>query len=85
MRPLWFTTHAVVDRMEADPEFARFVHLSEEEFKDMDFSEYGEDEPIDIVYRHIGDPDWTIRIVASWDRSRTTICFPWEEIEEETE
>ena len=83
MRPMWYATHAVLDRMERDQEFARFVHLSEEAFKQTDFSEYEEDEPVEIVFRRSAHPDWTIRIVASWDRSKVTICCPGEELDDE--
>lgn len=83
MRPMWYATHAVVDKAEADPEFAKFVHESEEEFKDRDFSEYGKDEPVEIVYRRTAHPDWAIRIVTNWDRSKTTISFPGEELDDE--
>ena len=83
MRPLWQATHAVVAKVESDPEFARFVHVSEKIFKRSAFSECEKDEPVESVYRSTGYPDWAIRIAASWDRSKVTICFSWEEIDDE--
>lgn len=95
MRPMWYATHAVVDRMERDPEFAWFVHDSETRYKaetryfkiilQTDSYKQANDEPFEIVYLNTDHPDWTIRIVTNWDRSKTTISFPGEEIEEEAE
>ena len=80
MRPLWYMTHSVVDRMERDPEFAQFVYESEIEYEDKGLSEYADAESVGIVFRRSEHPEWTIVITTNWDRSRTTICFPGEEI-----
>ena len=82
MRPLWYATHAVVDKMEADPEFAQFVQTSAEEYKRTDFSEFVEDAPITVRFHHI-EQGWHIWITTNWDRSKTTISFPGEEIDDE--
>ena len=81
MRPMWYATHAVVDKAESDPEFAKFVHESEEEFKRTDFSEFAEDAPITVRFYH--DRGWHIWITTNWDRSKTTISFPGEELDDE--
>ena len=92
MRPMWHATHAIVDRMERDPEFAWFVHDSEERYKtdtryktifQADIHKQTYDKPFETVYLNTDHPDWTIRIVTSWDGSRTTICFPGEEVDDE--
>lgn len=83
MRPLWYATHAVVDRMEADPEFARFVHASEKDYQKRDMSVVEDDEMFEVMYVRSTHPEWTIRIVTNWDRSKTTISFPGEELDDE--